>query len=132
MQIFSVVILALTGVSISILIKKIRPELSVVIAVATGVILLMSCLTELTGVLDALRALAADYGIEAEYVGLCIKIIGIAYVAQLGVQVCTDAGETAVAGKVELCGRVLILAVSLPTATATLKLAAKMLLDAAP
>ena len=81
--------------------------------------------------LDA-REFAAEYGIEAEYVGLCIKIIGIAYVAQLGVQVCTDAGETAVAGKVELCGRVLILAVSLPAATATLRLAAKMLLDAAP
>ena len=41
-------------------------------------------------------------------------MIGVAYLIQFASNICKDAGENALSGKVELVGRVLILSVSVP------------------
>ena len=89
-------------------------------------------MAELTGVLDALRALAADYSIPTEYVGVLVKIIGMAYLVQFGAEICRDAGESAIGSRVELGGRVLILSLTLPAAVAAVKAAATLLRETAP
>lgn len=52
---------------------------------------------------------AASYGLNSDYIMLIFKVVGIAYIIQLAAQICTDAGESAIASKVELAGRVMIL-----------------------
>lgn len=132
MRIFPVIAIAFVGTAASLLVKKIRPELAAVIAAATGLLLFSMCIKELSGIVETIRGLSSEYGLETEYIGLAMKIIGLAYLTQLGASVCMDAGESAVAGKVELCGRILILTAALPTALSTLRAAAKLILDAAP
>ena len=82
--------------------------------------------------LDALRARAADYSIPTEYVGVLVKIIGMAYLVQFGAEICRDAGESAIGSRVELGGRVLILSLTLPAAVAAVKAAATLLRETAP
>lgn len=120
MELFRVISLAVLGASLAVLVRPLRPEMAVLIGASTGVIVLLYALGEVSGVLDSLRSLAAAYGVDTGYVGILLKILGIAYAAQFGAQICTDAGESAIAGKVELCGRVLILAAALPAAVTTL------------
>jgi stage III sporulation protein AD len=48
------------------------------------------------------------------YIGIAIKVIGVAYMAELGASVCQDAGESAVAAKIELAGRVMLLVLAMP------------------
>ena len=98
----------------------------------TGVVVLLSVIGELTGVVDTLRALAEQYGVDTSYLGVLLKIIGIAYIAQFGVQLCKDAGESAAAAKVELGGRILILSAALPAAVGMLSVTAELLRRAAP
>jgi stage III sporulation protein AD len=48
------------------------------------------------------------------YVSVAVKVIGVAYMAELGASVCTDAGESAIAAKIELAGRVMLLVLAMP------------------
>ena len=104
MRIFTIVGLAVLGVTLALTVRSFRPELALLIGVATGIAVLLSVVGELTGVIDALRAAARQYGVDEGYLGVLLKIIGIAYLAQFGVQICRDAGESAAAAKVELAG----------------------------
>ena len=127
MELFRVLSIAILGAALAVLVRPMRPEMAMLIAAATGLIVLLYAVGEATGVLETLRALGEAYGVESGYVGVLLKIIGIAYAAQFGAQICADAGESAIAGKVELCGRVLILAAALPAVAATLVSAAELL-----
>lgn len=132
MRIFTIVGIAIIGVSLAVTVRSFRPELAVLIGVATGAVVLLSVIGELTGLVDALRALADQYGMDTGYIGVLVKIIGIAYIAQFGVQLCKDAGEGAAAAKVELGGRILILSAALPAAVQMLTVAADLLARAMP
>ena len=48
------------------------------------------------------------------YLQTILKIIGIAYIAEFGSQVCRDAGEGAVANKIEFAAKVLIMVMAVP------------------
>ena len=120
MRIFQILGVAVLGVALALVIRPIRPELSMITGIVTGIAVTLMAVAELTGVVDALRQIALENGIDGGYVGTLLKILGIAFAAQFGVQICNDAGETAVAGKVELCGRVLILACALPAVATAL------------
>lgn len=132
MEIFTIVGIAILGVSLAVTVRSFRPELALLIGMTTGVVVLLSVIGELTGVVDTLRALAEQYGVDTSYLGVLLKIIGIAYIAQFGVQLCKDAGESAAAAKVELGGRILILSAALPAAVGMLSVTAELLRRAAP
>lgn len=127
MQIFRILGIAILGATLAVMLKPLRPELAVLVAIATGVIVLMHAVIELTGLLDTLRALAGEYGVDTGYIGTLLKILGVAYAAQFGAQICADAGESAIAGKVELFGRILILAAAAPAVLTALGSAVRML-----
>lgn len=132
MRIFTIVGLAVLGVTLAVTVRSFRPELSLLIGVSTGIVVLLSVVGELMGVIDTLRTVAQQYGVDDGYLGVLLKIIGVAYLAQFGVQICRDAGESAAAAKVELAGRILILSAALPAAVAMLSAAAELLRRAAP
>ncbi len=132
MRIFTIVGLAVLGATLAVTVRSFRPELSLLIGVSTGIVVLLSVVGELTGVIDTLRTVAQQYGVDDGYLGVLLKIIGVAYLAQFGVQICRDAGESAAAAKVELAGRILILSAALPAAVAMLSAAAELLRRAAP
>ncbi|MGQ0512778.1 SpoIIIAC/SpoIIIAD family protein, partial [Bacillus sp. D-CC] len=43
-----------------------------------------------------------------------LTIIGIAYIAEFGAQITKDAGQGAIASKIELAGKILILVMAIP------------------
>ena len=55
------------------------------------------------------------------YFSTVLKVVGIAYLAGFGAEVCRDAGERATAGKLELAGKVIILITALPVLIAVLE-----------
>ena len=132
MQVFTIVSIGVLGAILALTVRQFRPEAGLFICIATGALVLLLTMAELTGVLDALRALAADYSIPTEYVGVLVKIIGMAYLVQFGAEICRDAGESAIGSRVELGGRVLILSLTLPAAVAAVKAAATLLRETAP
>lgn len=52
--------------------------------------------------------------LPGDYVALLMKLLGISYLTESGAALCKDAGQTAIAGQIELAGKLVILSISLP------------------
>jgi stage III sporulation protein AD len=64
-----------------------------------------------------IERLAANANVNLVYVETILKIIGIAYIAEFAAHITRDAGQGAIAAKVELAGKILILAMAVPIIT---------------
>lgn len=64
-----------------------------------------------------LEKIAVNAKVNIVYVETILKIIGIAYIAEFAAQITKDAGQGAIASKIELAGKILILAMAIPILT---------------
>ncbi len=114
MNIFQIVSIALIGVMLVQVIKGQSPHIATIITLMTCILILFSILPYILMIKDIINNISNYIDGEEIYVGIIFKIIGIAYIAEFASSICSDAGESAVAGKVELAGKMMILVVSSP------------------
>lgn len=86
-----------------------RPELATAISLAAGLAALALVGGTLAGADGWMAALKGLLASEGDLTQIVLKGAGIAIVAELGAQLCSDAGETALAGRVTLASRVAML-----------------------
>ncbi|HHV28598.1 stage III sporulation protein AD [Acetivibrio mesophilus] len=122
MEIFQIIGLALVATIIALLLKSHRPEMALQISLVTGIIIFLVILGKITAVVDLLNSYAERVNIDMVYINTLLKIVGIAYIAEFGAEVCRDAGEGAIASKVELAGKVIIVVMAVPIITSLLDL----------
>lgn len=127
MEIVQVVGLAIVSVVLLLVIRQQRPELAVLLGLAVGLAVFLMVAQRLAAILDFLRDLASRAQVDSLYLNTILKIVGIAYMAEIGTQVCHDAGENSVASKVELAGKILILVLAMPIVMAILEIILKVL-----
>ncbi len=112
--------IAMAGIIISILImllKSFHSGLAPVLAVLGSVVLLGAVLVLIGSAADALRDLFQSAALESETVKSILKIIGAAYVVDFSASLCRDMGESSMAAKIELAGRIFIVMLAVPWAS---------------
>ncbi|MBP2634176.1 MAG: stage sporulation protein [Firmicutes bacterium] len=114
MEIIQIIGLGFVVTLLILIIKQQRPELALQLTLTLSAIIFLMVLTKLTVVLELFRDLAEKANISQMYLNTILKIIGIAYVTEFGAQICKDAGEGAVAGKIEFAGKVLVMILAVP------------------
>lgn len=114
MEIIQIIGLGFIATLLILILKHQRPELAVQLALTLSAIIFLMVLSKLTVVLDLFRDLADKANISQMYLNTILKIIGIAYVTEFGAQICRDAGEGAVAGKIEFAGKIFIMVLAVP------------------
>lgn len=115
MEITSIIGIGIIGTVLAVTLKNYRPELAVCSAAATGLAILLSVLPMLSEIISEISLLCAESQISVEYFKIIIKIIGTAYLTQFAAELAKDSGEGAIAKKIELAGKVFILAMITPT-----------------
>lgn len=120
MEVLQIVAIGLIATVLVVVVKSQRPELGVLLSVAAGVIIFLLVLGQIASIMDIIKELATKAGINMVYMGTILKIIGIAYIAEFGAQICRDAGEGAVAAKIEFAAKVLIMVLAVPIVVAVL------------
>ena len=65
-------------------------------------------------VLSEIETISQNSGIKAEYMEIMLKSLGICYLTQFSSDICTDFGQTSLASKIELCGKLTLSALSIP------------------
>ena len=116
MDIFKIVGLGLISALLCVFIKNTRPEISVILSLVSTIIILFYILPFLKQVISALNGVSELIGIDSTYTSPVFKVIGIAYITQIGGDLCRDAGEGAIATKIELAGKIAIVSFALPIA----------------
>ena len=114
MDIAKVIGIAFIAVIVISLIKNYRPEFAIYASIIAGAIILFLAMNELTPIVSMLKNLSDKMGVSSKFFGILLKITGIAYLTEFGANVCKDSGESAVASKVELAGKILIISLSIP------------------
>ncbi len=122
MDILQIIGLAIVATVIIAVLKVQRPEMAVQISIATGIIVVAMILGKITAVIELLNSYATKVNIDTIYLSTLLKIVGIAYIAEFGAEVCKDAGEGAIASKVEFAGKIIIIVMAVPIITSLMDL----------
>ena len=113
-------VIGITGVMLALQIKHTKPEYAVYLSVATGVLLLLMAAQRLEIVLESVRRIQDSISIQAAYIQVLLKMIGITYISEFAADICRDAGYSAIAGQIGIFAKLSILAISMPIVTALL------------
>lgn len=111
---------AVTASLCAIVVKKKAPEIALVLTMAAGMVIMLSCMQMLGQVLNTLKEIAEFGGISSALLLPVAKITGIAGVTRVTAEICRDAKEGALAGFAETAGTILALAALLPLVQAVL------------
>lgn len=112
--IFKVCAVGIIAATLAIAIKKDNPVFALILSLAASILILFMIMPRLQAVLQTLESVLGFLGGNARYATTAVKVIGIAWAAEFGANACADAGEAGVAAKIELAGKVLIMAASAP------------------
>ena len=123
MTVLGICAAALTAVTLALTLRPQSAHFALLVSFLAGALLLGTAITEAAPVFSTLSALCDRAAMDEQFVSALIKAVGIALCTQLTADACRDAGESGVAHKVELCGRVLIAVVSLPVFEEVISLA---------
>ncbi len=127
MDIFQVAAVALCGVIATSLIRQYKPEVAIYIIIATVLIIFAFVLYKLTSIFDFLSYIYNNLSYGKAFFPILLKILAVAYVADFVAQICKDAGEEAIGGKVELAGKVIIFYIAVPVMISVLETLTKLL-----
>jgi len=114
MEVLAVVGIGLVAAMLTLLLRQHRPEFAMLVSLAAGVVILLMVCRDLLPVVDQIRTMMQSVSMPQEYTAVLFKALGICFLTQVACDTCKDAGEGAIAAKVEMAGKVLVLAVSLP------------------
>ena len=91
-----------------------RPELAVCLSLLAGALVVGLLLGQIAPLAATVRRMLTTGGITDRSFGVVLRAAGVCLLAQMVADTCQDAGETALAGKAELAGRVLLLLWAVP------------------
>lgn len=127
MDIIKIIGVGIIALIIIIIIKQYRPEFTIYVSLIAGAIILILIMDKLSAIISLLTSLSSKTAINNEFLVLLIKITGIAFLTEFGVSICKDAGESAIANKVDMGGKVIIISMSIPIIASLLETVVKIL-----
>ena len=124
MEIIKIIGVGFVAISI---IKQYKPEFTIYVSILAGVIILAFATDKISGIINLLQNIASKTNINTNFIKILIKITGIAILTEFASSVCKDAGDTAIASKVDIGGKVLIVSFSVPIIQSLLETVLKIL-----
>ncbi len=105
---------AVTAAMLCFVLRSAHRQAGAAAAIAAGLMLFFTAFTRLSPAVDALKTLGKKTGVTDSTLTLLLKLTAMVYVTELSAQLCRDAGEEGLAVKAALCGKMLLMAQTLP------------------
>ena len=121
MDILKVIGVGLISLIIIIIVRQYKPEFTLYVSLLAGALILLFIMDKIGGIIDLLTSLSNKTAINNEFLTLLIKITGIAFLTEFAVSICKDTGESAIASKVDMGGKVIIISMSIPIISSLLE-----------
>lgn len=128
MEILQLLGLGLVATVIIVFLKQYNSGTSaILISAVVGLFIFIAMLDQIGYVIRVIQELAQRANVNQFYLGIMLKIIGIAYIAEFGAQVCKDAGESSIAGRIEFAAKVIVMVLAMPIIAAVLETIIRLL-----
>lgn len=113
-EVIQITTLGLIATFLILIIKEQKPIFALAITIIVSAIIFLFLIEQIQAIFQLLKQLATDANINIIYVETILKIIGVAYIAEFGAQITRDADQGAIAAKIELAGKIIILGMAIP------------------
>ncbi len=114
MSVGSICALGVCAAIMALSIREIRPEMARLLSLAAGLVIMGAAVKMAAEFIEGLKQFSQFSPSAGAFIKPLLKITGIAYAAQFAAELCRDAGESALAGRVELAGKTAITLMSFP------------------
>ena len=114
MDVVKIGVLGVAGVMLALQFKSVKPEISIYMGLAVGTVIFCFSVDGLLGILDKIQFLQSYIKSGEGYFGLLFKAVGVTYICEFMAAVCKDAGYGAVAGQIEIFGKLTVLFMGMP------------------
>ena len=120
MDIIKIIGVGLIAVMMIVILKQYKPEFALYVSLIAGVLILAMALSKITGIITLLREMSSKASINSQFLGILLKMTGIAFLTEFAVSLSNDCGESAIAHKIDLGGKATMITLSLPIISALL------------
>lgn len=127
MEIIKIIGIGLTALIVIIVLKQYKPEFAIYVSIVAGILILGLSLSSFSGTINLLKDISSRANINSKFLGIILKITGIAILTEFAVSICQDTGEKAIANKIDIGGKVIIMTISLPIISSLLEAILKVL-----
>lgn len=127
MDIIKLIGIGLIALVIIIIVKQYKPEFAIYVSLAAGILILSMTFDTISQIINLIESYSQKVSISNKFIVVLLKITGIAILAEFATSICKDAGETAIATKIDIGSKVLIIAASIPIISSLLEVILKVL-----
>ena len=127
MTIFKIIGFGIIAVSLIIILKNQKPEIALICVIASSIIKLAFIFYDLKSVISLINSQILNSSIDSSYIKIILKVIGISYLVEFGKDICKDAGESAIANKIEMAGKVIVVSVSIPVIASLIEIVSQII-----
>lgn len=120
MLILKIVGMAFMAMFIIVILRKSGSNIGTLLELAAGALIFFVIFDPLKEILTFLQTMSDKAKIDMVYIGIVLKIIGIAYIASFASALCKDANVDSLATQIDFAGKIMILVLAIPILMAVL------------
>ncbi len=126
MSVFQLCTVALGGLFVILLLRQYHPVFAVVVSLAVSVVLLWQAVLLLQRLQQSVNGMFL--WMNGGQFDVILRVVGVGLIVQTTAELCREAGQPALEGKVVLLGKLLILTSALPLVSQVLGILTELLL----
>lgn len=109
-----IALVAVGACIVALMLRQIKSEFAIFVPLCAGIIVAACCIARIEMIAQLLERLQKLTEIKSEYISILLKMAGIAYIAEITSGICKDCGYNAIAGQVEMFGKLSVIAAGMP------------------
>ncbi|MBP3568828.1 MAG: stage III sporulation protein AD [Lachnospiraceae bacterium] len=119
-------LLGILTIMVAMAMKQGKAEFATFVSFTGSILIAWIAIQLLSGITGSFERLEKLFSVDMEYIALLAKMIGVTYISEFASSLCRDAGYSAVAGQIELVGKLTILTIGMPIVMALFELMVAM------
>ena len=127
MDIIKIIGIGIISLIIIIILKQYKPEFVIYVSIISGILIIFLVMDKFTNIINLLQSLSNKTTVNNQFLTLLLKITGIAFLTEFAVSICKDSGECAIASKIEIGSKIIIISMSIPIISNLLETILKIL-----
>ena len=113
-EIVKIGFLGIAGVLLAIQFKGTKAEYATYIGLAVSIIIFCFSMRQMGTITEQFLKIRTYLNGSERYLSILFKVVGITYICEFSADICRDAGYQAVAGQIEVLGKLTVMFAGLP------------------
>ena len=114
MDMIAICAVGVVSAVLALMLRHQSPQISLLISVGAGVIILLTVMRETVLTADEVRGVLNAGGVSEEYIMILLKVLGICYITEFTCDTVTEAGMMSLSVNISFAGKILVFVTSMP------------------